>query len=95
MSEPTTPIEVFCACAPPDEASYHELEKHLSLLRRQGSVATWHRRALAPGTDWAKAIDEHLGTASLNLLLDPPRLHRLRLLLRRRAEARQATPRAP
>jgi tetratricopeptide (TPR) repeat protein len=72
MSEPTTPIEVFCACALEDEASYRELEKHLSLLRRQGFVTTWHRRAIAPGTDWTKAIDEHLNAASLILLLISP-----------------------
>jgi hypothetical protein len=48
MPESTTPIEVFCSYAPADEPWCRELEAHLSLLRRQGFVATWHRRDIAP-----------------------------------------------
>src|SRR5690348_1468229 len=72
MSQSTTPIEVFCSYAPVDESWCLELEKHLSLLRRQRIIATWHLRDIAPGTDWTKAIDEHLGAASVILLLISP-----------------------
>ena len=72
MSQSTTPIEVFWASAPNDEPLCHELETHLSLLKRQGIITTWHRRHIAPSTDWATAIDTHLGTASVILLLISP-----------------------
>jgi tetratricopeptide (TPR) repeat protein len=63
------PIEVFYSYAHEDKALRHELEKHLSLLHRQGLISSWHDRQIVPGTDWAKAINEHLETASLILLL--------------------------
>src|SRR5437868_2468240 len=72
MPEPTTPIEVFCSYASIDEPWCLELEKHLSLLRRQGVISTWHRRDIAPGTDWTKAIDAHLSSAAVILLLISP-----------------------
>ncbi len=65
MPEPTTPIEVCCSSAPADEPWGLEFEKHLSLLRRQGIITTWYRRDITPGTDWTKAIDTHLGSASV------------------------------
>src|ERR1700686_211738 len=64
-----TPVEVFYSYAHEDEALRAELEKHLSLLRRQGVISDWHDRHIAPGTDWAQAIDEHLERASVILLL--------------------------
>ncbi len=65
----TLPIEVFCCYAHEDETWLRRLEMHLSLLKRQGIVFIWHDRQILPGTDWAKAIDAHLETASLILLL--------------------------
>jgi tetratricopeptide (TPR) repeat protein len=64
-----TPIEVFCCYCHADEAWLRKLEIHLSLLKRQGLVALWHDRLVAPGTAWAQAVDEHLETASVILLL--------------------------
>ena len=64
-----TPVEVFYASAHEDEVFVTTLEKHLGLLRRQGVVAAWHDRHIAPGTDWAQAIDEHLERTSIILLL--------------------------
>ena len=62
-------VEVFFSYAHKDEAYRNELEKHLSLLRRQGLITAWHDRHILPGTDWAQAIDEHLEGASVILLL--------------------------
>ena len=45
------------------------LETHLSLLRRQGHIAVWHDRNITAGTTWAQAIDTHLRTAQIILLL--------------------------
>ena len=69
MSDTPKPVEVFFSYAHEDEPLRKELEKHLSLLRRQGLITGWHDRLIAPGTDWARAIDEHLQQASIILLL--------------------------
>ena len=69
MPDSSTPVEVFYSYAHKDEAFRNELEKHLSLLRRQGLITAWHDRHILPGTDWAQAIDEHLERASVILLL--------------------------
>jgi hypothetical protein len=66
---PNFPIEVFYAYAYEDEALRFELEKHLSLLHRQGLIAAWHNRHILAGTDWTQAIDTHLEQASMILLL--------------------------
>jgi hypothetical protein len=72
MSETQKPIELFCSYAPEDEFLLKKLETHLSMLKRQGLVATWHGRKIIAGTDWAQAIDTHLGSASVILLLISP-----------------------
>jgi tetratricopeptide (TPR) repeat protein len=69
MSFPGGPVEVFCSYAPEDEIFRHQLETHLSLLQREGLLSLWHPRKIAPGTDWSKAIDEHLSNAAIILLL--------------------------
>src|SRR5712692_7966993 len=69
MPGSSTPVEVFYSYAHKDEAFRNNLEKHLSLLHRQGLITAWHDRHILPGTDWAQAIDEHLERASVILLL--------------------------
>jgi hypothetical protein len=46
-----------------------ELDKHLTILQRQGIIETWHDRKITPGTEWQGAIDEHLCSAHMILLL--------------------------
>jgi tetratricopeptide (TPR) repeat protein len=65
----TTPIEVFYSYAHEDEDLRDELEKHLTILRRQGVIAGWHDRKIAAGREWAGEIDQHLNTAKVILLL--------------------------
>ena len=55
-----------------DERLRKQLETHLSLLRQQGIIATWHDRQIVPGTDWTGEIDMHLATAGIILLLISP-----------------------
>src|SRR5260370_35032623 len=69
MSDASTPVEVFYSYAHEDEAFRKTLEKHLSLLQRQGLITAWHDRHILPGTGWSQAIDEHLERASVILLL--------------------------
>lgn len=62
-------ITVFYSYAHEDESLREQLEKRLSMLRRQGLISEWHDRQIAAGTEWAKEIDAHLETASVILLL--------------------------
>ncbi len=68
MDTTSTPVEIFCSYAHEDETWLRKLETHLSLLKRQGLISFWHDRLITPGTDWAKAIDTQLETASVILL---------------------------
>jgi DNA polymerase III delta prime subunit len=67
-----SPVKVFYSYAHEDEALCQELEKHLSLLQRQGLVTGWSDRQITPGKNWEEAIDERLMTASVILLLISP-----------------------
>jgi len=69
MAEASTPIEVFCSYAHEDEAWQQKLEAHLTILKRQDLISLWRDRLIIPGTDWAHAIDTHLETVSVILLL--------------------------
>src|SRR5437660_5533170 len=60
---------LFYSYAHTDEALREQLEKHLSLLQRQGLLSTWHDRAIQPGNTWAREIDDHLNQAEIILLL--------------------------
>src|SRR5437762_4454577 len=72
QSQETAPIEVFYSYARKDETLRNELEKHLSILQRQGLISAFHDRQIIAGTDLAQAVDTHLETASLILLLISP-----------------------
>ena len=72
MSNAYTPIEVFYSYAHEDESHLQRLCTHLTMLRRQGLISTWHERKIVPGTDWAQTIDTHLEQASIILLLVSP-----------------------
>ncbi len=66
------PLSVFISYAHKDESLRQKLETHLSLLQRQGLVASWHDRQILPGASLAEEIDAHLEAASLILLLISP-----------------------
>src|SRR5712692_8708249 len=72
MPGSSTPVEVFYAYAHEDEALRDTLEKHLSVLHRQGLISHWSDRHILPGTNWAQAIDEQVEQASIILLLISP-----------------------
>jgi len=66
---PTKPIEVFFSFVRTDEKLRDELEKHLTILKRQGVITAWHNRKIGAGKEWQNEIDTHLNTASIILLL--------------------------
>ena len=67
--EPITPVELFYSYAHKDEELRNELVKHLAALEREQVIKSWHDRMIGLGTDWAGAIDEHINSAQVILLL--------------------------
>jgi hypothetical protein len=72
MEMPFVPVEVCYSFAEVDAPLLEQLERHLSVLRQEGSISTWHKRQIAAGSDWQKELDRHFNTASLILLLISP-----------------------
>ncbi|BAZ67491.1 hypothetical protein NIES4106_22460 [Fischerella sp. NIES-4106] len=62
-------IEVFFSYAQEDEKAREQLEKHLSLLKRQGIIRGWHNHKIEAGKEWNHEINTHLNTAQIILLL--------------------------
>jgi hypothetical protein len=62
-------LRVFCSYAHEDEDYKIELEKHLSLLKRQGYIQLWHDRDINAGDEWKTKIDLNLESADIILLL--------------------------
>lgn len=65
-------IKLFYCYAREDKLLRDELEKHLSWLKRQYELNNWHDREILPGEEWEEAIDSHLKSAHLILLLISP-----------------------
>ncbi len=65
-------LAIFFSYAPEDDHWRQELEKHLSLLKREGLIAGWHQRAILAGQEVAQAIDAQFTSARLILLLVSP-----------------------
>ena len=62
-------ITLFFSYSHVDEYFRNELDKHLSILKRQGLIDGWHDRMILAGSEWSHAIDEHLERSQLILLL--------------------------
>jgi hypothetical protein len=60
---------VFFSYSHVDEALRDQLEKQLALLKRQGVIETWHDRRIGAGEELDHAIDAHLETDDIILLL--------------------------
>ena len=69
MTEDNNRMELFFSYSHKDEALRVELEKHLSILRRQGVLTNWHDRKIQPGVEWKGEIDSHIRSAGVVLLL--------------------------
>lgn len=55
-----------------DEALRDQLEVHLSALKREGAISTWHDRRITAGDELGQRIDEQLECADIILLLVSP-----------------------
>ncbi len=67
--KPEAAIEVFYSYAHEDETLRDHLVKHLSIMKRRGLILDWHDREITAGDEWGGAIDEHLESAHIILLL--------------------------
>jgi len=63
---------VFFSYSHKDEDLRDQLEVHLSGLRRQGVISTWHDRRITAGSEFENAIDKNLSEADVILLLVSP-----------------------
>lgn len=62
-------ISIFISYSHEDESYKDKLEKHLSILKRNNIVETWHDRKILPGEEWDKKIKNELENAQIILLL--------------------------
>lgn len=62
-------VSIFYSYSHRDESARNELEKHLSVLRRQDVIKNWHDRKIGAGEEWKGKIDKHLESADVVLLL--------------------------
>ncbi len=62
-------IEVFFSYAPKDERLVSELEKHLSIMQRQGLIVGWHNNKIDAGQEWETESNVHLDQADIILIL--------------------------
>ncbi len=70
MEAATIPvIEVFFSYAHEDEIMRGQLEKHLSIMKRQGQIIGWHDNKITAGKEWEREINVHLNKAHIILLL--------------------------
>lgn len=65
-------VSVFFSYSHQDEALRNQLEKHLSALRRQGVISTWHDRRIGAGKEFKREISQNLEQAEIILLLISP-----------------------
>jgi hypothetical protein len=69
MTTHHNPASIFLSYVHQDEQLLHELETHLSLLKRQGLISTWYNRQIAPSTDRTREIEQQIEQAAIILLL--------------------------
>lgn len=65
-------VSVFFSYSHRDESLRDELEVHLSVLKRDGTIDTWHDRRIGAGEEFAGEIDEYLENSQIVLLLVSP-----------------------
>ncbi len=68
-TQPTQAIEVFYSYSHKDEGLRDQLETHLTMLKRKGTIEGWHDRRISAGREWEGQIDQHLNSAKIILLL--------------------------
>jgi TIR domain len=62
-------VKLFYSYAHEDGALRDELDKYLTLLKKNGIIDSWHDRRMTAGTAWKASIDAELNSADIILLL--------------------------
>ncbi|WP_427161325.1 TIR domain-containing protein [Aliinostoc sp. HNIBRCY26] len=62
-------VKLFFSYSHKDEELRDELANHLSILKQQGVISSWHDRKVLPGAEWDSQINEKLLAADIILLL--------------------------
>ena len=65
-------FELFFSYCHKDEDLRNEMEVHLTMLKRQGIISTWHDRRIGAGSEIDGSISEKLESAKIILLLVSP-----------------------
>lgn len=65
-------MKIFFSYCHKDSSLRDELEVHLSPLKREGYISTWHDRNISAGSNFAGEIDSNLESSSVILLLVSP-----------------------
>lgn len=63
---------LFFSYSHADEGLRDQLEKQLSMLKRQGVIETWHDRRIGAGAEIDKSISDHVENDDIILLLVSP-----------------------
>jgi len=71
-TEAQAPIKLFYCYAREDQKLRDELDTHLEGLHRTGLITSWYDGELVPGMSWGHAIETHLDSADVILLLVSP-----------------------
>lgn len=66
------PTKAFISYSHADERGLERLHKHLSMLRREGSLDAWFDHAILPGTNLSQIIRNELDESELFLALVSP-----------------------
>jgi replicative DNA helicase len=67
-----SPLRIFVSYSHQDESYLSELEKHLTTLKRENLIDTWHDRKIISGRDWEKEIDGALQDSDIIVFLISP-----------------------
>lgn len=62
-------LRLFYSYSRTDEEFRKELEKHLSILRRNGLITEWYDREISAGEEWEGVLNKELERAQIILLL--------------------------
>ncbi len=65
-------VSVFFSYSHADEEMRDQLEKHLTMLKRNGNISTFHDREILAGAEFGNEIDQNLIEAGIILLLVSP-----------------------
>jgi hypothetical protein len=65
-------MELLFSYSHVDEDLRNKLEIHLAMLKREGVISAWHDRRITAGSDLHGAINQHINSAEIILLLASP-----------------------